>query len=189
MMDRLRNMVASRGARLLTCVGALLLMVFITFTLNMAMRYQRYQVDIARMMPRMAQLEGIFQAQERINTAVIAVREELAKYVYAPSIDDAALNSEIQNKARSAFAEAGMQVAGSQILPPKPTETFNQLMLDLSATGSLESLEVALHGLKQMRPRLLIDSIRIEPVRSVRDTNTQSVQVNLRLFALREGGR
>jgi general secretion pathway protein M len=170
-------------------VGILLLVILITFTLNMAMRYQRYQADIERMLPRMAQLEGIFQAQERINSAVTSVRDEVANYLYPPDADDAALNSEIQNRARSAFAEAGMQVAGSQILPPRPTQTFNQLMLDLSATGSLESLEAALHALEQTRPRLLIDSIRIEPVRNVRDTNTQSVQINLRLLALRGAER
>lgn len=189
MMDRLRIMVASRGARLLTAVGILLLVIFIMFTLNMAMRYQRYHADIERMLPRMAQLEGIFQAQERIGSAVTAVTDALAGYLYPPDTDDAALNSEIQNKARSAFADAGMQVAGSQILPPRPTQTFNLFMLDLNVTGSLESLETALHSLEQIRPRLLIDSMRIEPVRSVRDTNTQSVQVSLRLFALRGAGR
>lgn len=179
----------SRGARLLAGAAILVLMVLIIFSVSMLMRYQRYQAEIDSMLPRTAQLEGIYNAREQIRAAVGEAEQELAGYVYRGDRDDATLNSELQNRARSVFTGAGMRVSGSQILPLRPGESVTQLMLDLTATGSLESLESALQGLKEARPQILVDNLRIEPVRTTRNNQTQSVQVHLRLFVFREGGR
>ncbi len=185
----IRSIGGSRAAQLLAGILVLVILVLGVFTANMYMRYQRYQAEIESMQPRMAQLEGIFKAHERIKTAAADAERELAEYVYPAVNNDATLNSEIQNRARSVFSDAGMQVSGSQILPARPSESVAQLRLDLSATGSLDSLEAALLGLKKSSPQILVENLRIEPVRAVRNNDTQSVQVNVRLFVFREGGR
>lgn len=188
-IQRMRQLLVSRAARMLLGAGLICALLLLAFSTDMLLRYQRYQSEIDRMMPRMAQIKGIQDAQQQIETAVAVAADEVARYVYPGAADDAALNSELQNKVRSAFTDAGMQVSGSQILPARPAGSVSQLLLDLTAVGSLEALETALGALKQAQPVILVDSLRIEPVINTRADRTQSVQVNVRVSALKGAGR
>ncbi len=184
----IRMFAGSRAARLLAGIILLIVVLLLIVAFNMYDRYQRYQAEIDSMQPRIAQLQGLLMAHENIKASAEEAGLELSEYTYPAGQDEAALNSDLQKTARSIFADAGMHVTGSQILSSKPTETLTQLMLDLNVSGSFESFEAALQGLKNVRPRILVDHLRIEPVPRLRGEKTQGLTVNARLFVYKEGG-
>ena len=127
---------------------------------------QEYAEAIGDLVPRTARLQGIVESEEQLVAAAAAVDDALAELAWPLDKDAAMTAASMQQLVRDAIANAGLSVSGSQILPAQPGSGFERLVLDVTASGNIESLDEAIVNLKELRPMVLIESATIKPVRA-----------------------
>lgn len=127
-----------------------------------------YDERIERIVPRIARLEGLALSEERLKAASGEVQVALQELAYAPGGQVAMDSAAMQQTVRSVMTEAEMSVSGSQILPPRREENVQQLGLDVTAEGSVDSLAEVLIQLRALRPLVVIENVTIKPSRTRR---------------------
>lgn len=147
-----------------------------------------YAGQRSRLEPRVARLQGMLDEQELVMARAQAATAALRERVYAPSQDGSALAAQLQARLRDLFADAGMRVSNSQVLPPRDRENFQQVSIKLTVEGSLSALDAALAALAAQRPRILIENFDSYPARQTRrpGNDDQLITAVIELFALRE---
>ncbi len=122
--------------------------------------------EIDRIVPRTARMLGFIQAQEQLTAATVAVEGVLAGLTYSADGDGAMTSTSMQQVIRGSLASAGLSVSGSQILPTVRLEGFDQLKLDITVVGNIESLNEAFENLRVLRPLIFVESVNIKAQRS-----------------------
>jgi len=176
-----------RDAAFVGVTIALPLFLFLYFALELFSLKAGYQEDIERVEPRIARLEGIQQRESELTQALTSVDGTVTNLVYPASRDRASVAASMQKDVREILIDAGLAVANSQILPDNSDEGFEVVRLDLTVSGDLSALDVALAGLSAYRPRLMIESLDIWPERATRRNQDpgQTVTVGMQLMALK----
>jgi general secretion pathway protein M len=146
---------------------------------------QAYAEAIEDLVPRTARLQGIVESEEQLVAAAASVDETLAELAWPLDKDAAMTAASMQQLVRDAIANAGLTVSGSQILPAQPDSGFERLVLDLTASGNIESLDEAIVNLKELRPMVLIESATIKPVRARRRLGQADDGADQRLLSIR----
>lgn len=146
---------------------------------------QAYAEAIEDLVPRTARLQGIVESEEQLVAAAAAVDEALAELAWPLDKDAAMTAASMQQLVRDAIANAGLTVSGSQILPAQPGAGFERLVLDLTASGNIESLDEAVVNLKELRPMVLIESATIKPVRARTRLGQAGDSADERLLSIR----
>ena len=113
------------------------------------------------------------------------VDEALAELAWPLDKDAAMTAASMQQLVRDAIGNAGLTVSGSQILPAQPGSGFERLVLDLTASGNIESLDEAIVNLKELRPMVLIESATIKPVRARTRIGQAGDSADERLLSIR----
>jgi len=127
---------------------------------------QDYVGEIDRIVPRTARMLGFIQAQEQLLAATTAVEGVMADLTYSADGDGAMTSTSMQQVIRGSLASAGLSVSGSQILPTVRQEGFDQLKLDITVVGNIESLNEAFENLRMLRPLIFVESVNIRSQRS-----------------------
>lgn len=149
----------------LFCLLALVLYVIGNFWL---MR-QEYAGEIDNITPRTARLLGFIHSEEQLAAAAHQVNQVLEEVAYFDGKDSAMTAASMQQQVREVMAAAGLSVSGSQILPRRKIEGFEQLNLNITVEGDIGSLDEAIGSLRVLRPLVLIQSVNIKPLR-IRNT-------------------
>lgn len=149
--------------------------------------YRSLHQQSQELIPRIARLAGLAESEAVLQAAGEQADSQLQLLVYGDAGD---ANAMMQQQVRQVLEQAGLTVAGSQILTPKIESLFTRLQLDISATGSIEALEVALRDLHDLRPLVMVDSLQAQPARTrVRGGGAlpfeQVLTLRLRLSSLR----
>jgi hypothetical protein len=162
-----------------------LIVVLLIVAVNCWGLYRSYHEQSKDLIPRIARLEGLAESTSMLNDANQVVDLQMADMVYTSGADSASIGAVMQQTIRGVFDKAGLTVSGSQILPPRIDKLFARIQLEVAATGSLESLEVALLELAELQPLVVVDSLNVQPTRARRGDASQKVNLRLRLTSLR----
>lgn len=166
-----------RSQRANVAVGSVLLLALLPVlyaVIQLLVLSREYADEIATIEPRTARLLGIYESAERLGQAGTQAEANVRQTAYPPSRDSATAAAAMQKDVRERLVAAGMSIAGSQIRPRQQEEGFDRLRLDLTAEGNIESLELALLALEDMRPRVFITELTVKPARVSRRRSRSS---------------
>lgn len=131
-------------------------------------KHEWAQQKIAELEPRHARLAGLAASREALAAAETAASARLAQYVYPATQDLTQAGNDAQQRVRTVFTNAGLQVVSSQVLPAKDEKQFDRIPLSVRLEGELEALQRALAALSAQTPAVLIDGLNIQAVPSAR---------------------
>ena len=133
--------------------------------------------SIEKYEPRIARLSGLLAAQDMLSSGADELAAVTEGLVFAGNIPQSTVAARLQTTVRQLFSAAGMSVLDSQVMQVRTEEAFDRMGVKLSATGSLEALDIALGELATHRPMLLVESIEVRPVPESRRNNGPKGQV------------
>jgi general secretion pathway protein M len=146
-----------------------------------------YASERGRIEPRIARLQGLLDNEEALREQSAEAARQLRDVVFPSSEDPSALAASLQADVRQIFAEAGLSVSNSQVMPLREGEQFDQVAVKLTVTGGLASLDAALIGIAAYRPQLLVESLDTFPARTRRGAeDEQSLSAVIQLMVLRD---
>lgn len=158
----------------------LALLVFLVLAIGVSFitsAYQYYQSS-QRLEPQIARLKGLAESEQIIATAASASADQLAGLVYPADAELGALGNNMQQAMRQLFAQAGVVVSGSQVLPVIEQEYFNRVRVRLNATAEIEPLVELLQQLTETTPVVVIDKIEVKPKRR-RKAGEQELDIDM----------
>lgn len=135
--------------------------------------------------PRIARLLGYIHSHDQLDDASARAHDQLATLTYPASSDSAATGANIQQQLRHQLEAAGLGVTGSQVLAAQARQGFEEIRVNLTASGSMEALDQALLALQQMRPLVLVNSLELSPARARRNDPEQNVMLQLGVSVVR----
>jgi len=171
-----------------TVAVVLLLLIYILASL-WSWRYG-YARQVDALQPRVERLEGLVLAEEQLRLASDVIDNTLLELAYAPSGDVAMTSADMQQRVRQVVTNAGLTVAGSQILPPLQRDGLQILRLDLTLSGGINDFDQALRDLRELRPLAMVDTASVKPSVARRSRNKpngarKGLTARLRIMSLR----
>lgn len=143
------------------------------------------QQRIAELEPRHARLAGLLASRDALTAAETAARERLAEFVYPPTQDLTQAGNDAQQRVRTIFTNAGLQVVSSQVLPAKDEKQFDRIPLSVRLEGELSALQRALAALSGQTPAVLIDGLNIQTISGLRPDREPRLGSQFSLSVLR----
>jgi general secretion pathway protein M len=186
---KLNRMTLSVGAS----VGCLVLLALYLVVVFWLLR-QTYAHSIDNLTPRTARLQGLIDSEAQLADAAARVEDNLSELTWPGGRDTAMTAADLQQQVRDSIVAAGLTVSGSQILPAQAEHGFERLVLNITATGDIESLDEAIVSLRELRPVVLIETATVRPVRARRTSRRggdaggkeeRLLSINMRLVSLR----
>lgn len=123
-----------------------------------------YRGERGRLEPRLARVQGLLMERAELQAQSARAAEVLREQVYADEQDPSALAASLQAEARQIFAEAGLAISNSQVLPVRRGELFDEVAVKIAVEGSIAAFDTALVGIAAHRPRMLVEAIDVFPV-------------------------
>ena len=151
-----------------------------------AQKHHSAQSQITQVAPRHARLLGMQQHADDLDTALTQARALLGQYAYASSQDVSQAGNDAQQRIRSIFTAAGLDIVSSQVLAPKPDTPFDRIPLTVRAEGQLLTLQTALIGLENQTPAILIEGFSVNTIGAVKAETPQRLAILFNLSVLRE---
>ncbi|WP_298214156.1 type II secretion system protein GspM [Acidovorax sp.] len=145
--------------------------------------------NLARIEPRHARLLGLESQGADLAGMLQRTQAMRAQFVYPASQDDAQTGNLAQQKVRSIFASAGLQVISSQVLPSKENKGFDRIPLSVRVEGEMLALQSALAVLGNQQPVIFMDDINIQLVGGLSQANMRvapKLAVQFNFSVLRE---
>lgn len=144
------------------------------------------QARLAELEPRYARLLGFEASQDELAKTSENARNLLGKFAYPASQDVTQAGNDAQQRVRSIFSAAGLDIVSSQVLPPKQEKSFDRIPVSVRAEGRLLALQTALVGLSSQSPAILIDGFTVQTIGAVRAEVPQRLGIQFNLSVLRE---
>ena len=147
-----------------------------------------YQSQVERLEPRIARLQGVMNFEEQLAESAVRVDKQVAELVYQSAADRASVSATLQTTVRQILVEAGLSVSNSQVLPVRKEGDFDYIGLNLTVTGPLAALDIALAAIGGYSPVLLVESLDVWPNRMRRSVGAnaeQTISASLQLLSLR----
>ena len=177
------------SSRMVLVVGMTLLTIGILFYMLATFswqKYQQYNNRAAQLTPKISRLLGVEDSYELLQQLNTKLQSQLTKLTYPTTKNSAMAAASMQRKVREAMQHATMVVSGSQIMPVKARDGYDKIGLDITAKGTIESLESLMTDLRALQPSIIIESINIKPIQVRRNqVSAQRISVRLKLFSLR----
>lgn len=141
--------------------------------------YLESSARIYDQVPRISRLQGYALNEELLRESAGQVQAQLSEIAYSADEDSNTIGVAIQQQVRRYMESAGFSVSASQSLAPRSHEGFEELRVELTATGPMEALDAVLLELRQARPLLFMHALDISPMRNRRrDDNSQNIIVS-----------
>ncbi len=147
----------------------------------------RTQAQIAQIEPRYARLLGLSTAGTQVQELLKTQQQQAAEVLYSTAEGIDRVGAGIQQKLRDTTSAAGLNITGSQVLPPRTEEKqpFKIIEVNLSVAGNLTQLRAALQAVEAIRPRVSVTSLQIFPQRAGNQTDPdQKINAAIRFAAL-----
>lgn len=148
-------------------------------------KHQWAQARLAELEPRYARMAGLTAAQTDLERAESQVRETLQQLAYPSSQEATQAGNNAQQRARSVFGRAGLEVQSSQVLPPKSDKQYDRVVVTLRMEGDLLALQSALVALASEAPAMFVESFATQAVVAAKPDAPQRLSVQINLFVLR----
>jgi len=187
-MNKLLHTVAALPAQARLVAGgllAVLLVLLLLVTGRMLSWYAEGSQRLQHAEPRIARLLGFADSVDTLRESGTHIGQRLEALTYPATTDMASTGANAQQQVRRIAEAAGLGVTGSQVLGPTAHEGFQEIRIDLTASGTMESLEQVLLGLREARPLILVRSIEMNPVLDRRQQTAQNLSLSLRVSVLK----
>ncbi|MDO3383579.1 type II secretion system protein GspM [Gilvimarinus algae] len=143
-----------------------------------------YREQVADLQPKLARMEGMLLAQDRIREAGMTADQGVEGLVYSDE-DTNSIGVNMQQKLRSALSSGGMSVSGSNIQNAREFESLILIGVSITAEGTLAQLESVLEKIVRARPIVLIDRLEIRPERRRGADTSQVIEVQIQLYSMK----
>lgn len=147
----------------------------------------RAAAQLAQIEPRYARLLGLSTAGSKVQEHLAAQQQQVAEYLYPATDGVDRLGASIQQKLRDLIGGAGLNITGSQVLPPRSPEKqpYKIIEVNISVSGDLSQLRAALQAVQAVRPSIDVSSLQIFPQRSASPADSvQQINAAIRFSAL-----
>ena len=122
--------------------------------------------ELAYEQARYARLTGLREHASDIDHALDQARAALRDYAHPQGSEPARLGPDTQQRLRAAAERAGLRLITSQILPERRIEQIGEVPVAIMLEGDLDQMQAFLTEVATATPRLLVDSIALQPTRS-----------------------
>lgn len=163
----------------------LLAMLSAVFAIYVRNKHAWAESTLAEIEPRYARLKGIVLSEAALRAASADVKKNVEMSVYPSSLDVDRASSELQQRAKKIFENAGMTVVTSRIVEPKQGKNFDVLSVSFSVNGGLAGLQSALAIIRQEAPLLKVDDFLLQPLRRQLQSDPEVVLCVMTISALR----
>lgn len=179
------NHALRRNALAIFLGAALLLLPLFALGLYVFDKHRWAEQRLAEVEPRYARLAGLANSGDALEKADAAARARIEAYAYPATQDLTQAGNDAQQRARSIFTQAGLQIVSSQVLPAKDEKMFDRIPLAVRLSGELSQLQQALVALSHQTPAILIDAVTIQSFGDVRAETAQWLSGQFNLSVLR----
>lgn len=150
-----------------------------------------YAGDRNRIEPRVARLQGLLDHADELQEQSALAEERLRDLVFSSDEDASSLAATLQADVRQIFAESGLSVSNSQVMPLREGDDFDRVAVKLTVKGPLAALDAALIGLTSYTPRIVVESMDTFPARAAGrrkagEPAPQTLSAVMQLMVLRE---
>lgn len=145
--------------------------------------FWQQHLALVDMEPRVARLLGYRDSEDQLRQASEAARAELDGQVF--SGESATVGAAIQQQVRRVLEASGFEVLGSQVVDSVVHESLEEVRVNMTTTGSMEALDLALSELASARPLLLVDALEITSANVRANDVRQVVNVTLTIKGVR----
>ena len=111
--------------------------------------------------PRIAQILGFVESEERVFTALAERNDLLLKMALPDTGDSGRGGAVLQERVRDLSTDSGLTVIGSEVLEPQALDNVIKLRLSAKVTGPPEAVTAFFLLLDEARPFLFVDSFTI----------------------------
>ncbi len=188
MMNRILHTVSALPVHARLVAGVLLAAIVLVLLLVAGRMLSWYGEGSQRLQhaePRIGRLLGFADSVETLRTSSEHANQRLEALAYPASDDLASTGANAQQQVRRLAEMAGLGVTGSQVLGPTAHDGFQEIRIDLTASGTMESVEQVLLGLREARPLVLVRSVEMTPVLNRRQQTAQNLSLSLRVSVLK----
>ena len=125
-------------------------------------KHQAIEDQLSDLEPRFSRLLGLAQSKSELTQAEEHVKLTLADYAYPDAQDASQAGNDAQQRIRTLFAQAGVDVVASQIAQPKQEKEFDRIGVNVRVEGELASIQSAMVVLAGAKPAILIDGFTLQ---------------------------
>ena len=187
-MNRILHTVTALPAHARFVAGVLLAFLVVLLLLAAGRMLSWYADGSQRLQyaePRIARLLGFADSVETLRESSEHIGQRLEALAFPATMDLASTGANAQQQVRRLAEAAGLAVTGSQVLGPTAHEGFQEIRIDVTASGTMEDVEQVLLGLREARPLILVRSVEVTPALNRRQPTAQNVAVSLRVSVLK----
>ena len=164
------------------------LYVFLYFANSLVQHSLESRNEIVKITPRIARLLGLIDSEQKMQESLLIVSDGSKSLTYPSTEEESVISASLQAELRRIMTEAGLTVSNSQVQKIRREGKFDHIGLKVTALGTIEALDLALAGLENYRPLVLVESLNVYPNRkkSAAQTNyRQTVTARFELISLR----
>lgn len=182
----------SRVLQRLAAVALLLVVVFVGYA-GLAVPSLQHYAALAQREQQTARLLERYQrvvARAEAPRAATALPELPLKELYLPGGSPAQAVAALQDRVKSAAADAGARLGSVEVLAPRTADGLTRQAVRARLSADTRSLQQVLHTLESSRPLLLLDNLYVR-ARDTRSDTTRlrlDVRVDVIGFAVEAGG-
>ena len=125
-------------------------------------KHQALEDLLSDLEPRFARLLGLAQSKSELAQAEEHVKTIMADYAYPDSQDASQTGNDAQQRIRTLFAQAGVDVTASQIAQPKHDKEFDRIGVNVRVEGELAAIQSAMVVLAGAKPAILVDGFTLQ---------------------------
>lgn len=177
------------GRRARIAVGcvvlALVLGVFFLVT-ELQSRHAWADDTLGELEPRHARLAGLQHVEPRINAAVDASREQLARFVFPAATPSERIGTELQQRVRQLAETVGLAVINSRILPVRAADSLEFVGVVVTVQGDAAALRGLLLALPEEQPTLQLDAATLQGARGRDQAGRLTAQLTIGAMRARE---
>jgi general secretion pathway protein M len=164
---------------------ALILLPFVVLAYAVASKHAWAQETLKDIAPRHARMLGLLDRSSQLDETELRVRTLLGSQVYAVAQDVSQAGNDAQQRVRTIFSQAGLDVVSSQVLPPKLDRQFDRIPLTFRVEGELLGLQSAFIVLATQTPAVFTDALTIQSVGAVKADAPQRLTALITLSVLK----
>lgn len=157
-----------------TLIGVLLLMT------RLILWWAESSAETARLEPRIAQIVGYLESEQRIDSALNAYGQMLGELAFPDSGESGMGGARLQQQLRQMSTQNGLTLVGTEVRQPDNQDALLRLGVNMRVAGPPENVIRFLETIQQYRPLLFISSLSLSAQRGQRRA-PETEQDNLKL--------
>jgi len=151
----------------------------------LAKKHNWAQEQLDSLTPRYARLLGLEASSADLGKIEAEADKLIKQYVYPATQDVAQAGNDAQQRIRTIFTGAGLELVSSQVLPPKTEKFYDRIALTVRLEGGLPALQSALVVLAEKKPTIIVEGFTVQTIGAVKAETAQRLGIQFNFSVLR----